>query len=154
MDRNEAIDIIRKSLKARSGKQWSVKGNRGTAWGWIDIDAPPKRRTWKFVYTDTPNPPCDGAVYSGSAESPEQDAYIKFAISRGMYVRYTWEVEDPNCEFGHMSPSDRKELAKLLNLESVHHQGVSIPSGSHYREEYVARAKGEIPTQYGERYWD
>ncbi len=44
-DRNEAITTIREALKRRSGKAWSVKGGRGTAWGWITIIAPPRRRT-------------------------------------------------------------------------------------------------------------
>lgn len=48
MDRNEAIDRIRRALKARSGKAWSVTGGRGTAWGWIKIDAPPKRQRYDF----------------------------------------------------------------------------------------------------------
>lgn len=46
MDRNETIKRIREALKKRSGKIWSVTGGRGTAWGWITIDAPPARRTW------------------------------------------------------------------------------------------------------------
>lgn len=44
IDRNEAIARIKKALKARSGKSWSVTGGRGTAWGWIDINVPPARR--------------------------------------------------------------------------------------------------------------
>jgi hypothetical protein len=42
-DRNEAIKEIKKALKARSGKSWSVTGGRGTAWGWIHISVPPSR---------------------------------------------------------------------------------------------------------------
>lgn len=42
--RDEAIARIRKALKARSGRAWSVTGGRGTAWGWITITAPPARR--------------------------------------------------------------------------------------------------------------
>lgn len=44
MDRAEAIARIRKALKTRSGKSWSVSGGRGTAWGWLTIESPPKRR--------------------------------------------------------------------------------------------------------------
>lgn len=43
MDRNEAIAEIRKALKERTGRTWSVTGGRGTAWGWITVTAPPKR---------------------------------------------------------------------------------------------------------------
>jgi hypothetical protein len=42
-DRDEAIARIRTALKSRSGRAWSVKGGRGTAWGWIKISAPPAR---------------------------------------------------------------------------------------------------------------
>lgn len=41
--RNDAIKLIRAALKRRSGKAWSVKGDRGTAWGWIHIASPPRR---------------------------------------------------------------------------------------------------------------
>jgi hypothetical protein len=44
LGRNEVIQVIRKALKDRSGKPWSVTGGRGTSWGWITIQAPPSRR--------------------------------------------------------------------------------------------------------------
>ncbi len=43
-DRDEAIKEIRRALKQRSGKSWSVTGGRGTGWGWITVHAPPSRR--------------------------------------------------------------------------------------------------------------
>jgi hypothetical protein len=43
-DRDETIKAVRAALKRRSGKTWSVTGGKGTAWGWITITAPPKRR--------------------------------------------------------------------------------------------------------------
>lgn len=47
-DRATAIAELRAALKRRSGKSWSVTGGKGTAYGWLRIDAPPKRRifTW------------------------------------------------------------------------------------------------------------
>jgi hypothetical protein len=42
-DRDATIARIRKALKERTGRTWSVKGGRGTAWGWIRISAPPAR---------------------------------------------------------------------------------------------------------------
>ena len=42
-DRNEAIRLIRAALRRRTGRAWSVRGGRGTAWGWITITAPPAR---------------------------------------------------------------------------------------------------------------
>lgn len=44
MDRDEAIKRIRTALRNRTGKAWSVTGGRGTAWGWITILSPPRRR--------------------------------------------------------------------------------------------------------------
>lgn len=55
-DRDAAIAEIRRALKARSGKAWSVKGNHGTAWGWIDISAPPKRRVCRDNVESGPCP--------------------------------------------------------------------------------------------------
>jgi len=46
--RDETIHEIKTALERRSGKKWSVTGGRGTAWGWITIDAPPKRRTGTY----------------------------------------------------------------------------------------------------------
>ncbi|MCV7174849.1 hypothetical protein [Mycolicibacterium sphagni] len=43
VDRDAAIKAIRAGLRRRSGKSWSVRGGRGTAWGWITIAAPPAR---------------------------------------------------------------------------------------------------------------
>jgi hypothetical protein len=102
MDRNEAIAQIKQSLKARSGKTWSVTGGRGTAYGWIEIHVAPKSRN----------------------------------------------------EFGYMSDTDRAALATLLGLDSVHQQGVSVPAGSDYRQEYVDRAAGRAPSKVGKPYWD
>jgi hypothetical protein len=171
MDRNEAIAKIKKGLKVRSGKTWSVKGGRGTSWGWIDIDAPPKRRTWKDVQTNTPEPPSPGARYRGvdcvtpyyrveaGAEdailSPEEDPWAREAAEQGRSLIYNWEHDSPGESFGHMSPDERVELGTLLGLgKPVHHQGHSIPASSAYREEHVARAEGRPVEVFGERYWD
>lgn len=42
--RDEAIAAIKKALRARSCMMWSVRGGRGTSWGWITVTAPPSRR--------------------------------------------------------------------------------------------------------------
>jgi hypothetical protein len=47
MNRNDVIACIRAQLKRRSGKAWSVTAGRGTAWGWLNIDAPPARRLYR-----------------------------------------------------------------------------------------------------------
>src|ERR1700693_6380731 len=98
MHRNEAIARIRRALKQRSGKSWSVTAGRGTAWGWLTVDAPPARRTWRFVETGARN---------------------------AFFIPITREENCPEEPFGHTSPEDRAELAELLGLERpVHFQGL------------------------------
>jgi hypothetical protein len=53
-----------------------------------------------------------------------------------------------------MSEDDRSELARLLGLESVSGQGVSIPASTNYYAEYIERAEGRTPSVYGTPYWD
>lgn len=125
-DRNETIKAIRAALKRRSGKAWSVTGGKGTAWGWIHIQAPPKRRTGKHVQRK-------GAAF-GEYEHVD-----------------TGEAQ----EFGLMTPADCEELGVLLNLgKSSHCQGTSVPASSNHRREYLDRAEGNDPTVYGVQYWD
>ena len=38
------ISLLKSTLKARSGKSWSVTGGRGTAYGWINITSLPSRQ--------------------------------------------------------------------------------------------------------------
>lgn len=104
MDRTETITRIKQALKQRTGRQWSVTGGRGTAWGWITIKAVAKHAA---------------------------NAY------------------------GDLTPSDQQQLAELLGLDRpVHNQGVSIPAGSDYYQEYVDRAEGRTPSVIGRPYWD
>ncbi|MGV9797328.1 hypothetical protein ACWDTP_04615 [Mycobacterium sp. NPDC003449] len=103
MERDEAITAIRAALKQRSDKRWSVRGGRGTSWGWITIIAPPARRG----------------------------------------------------ECGEMTNEDCKELGELFGLDHpAHFQGITVPAGSDYRQEYVARAEGRKPETLGKPYWD
>lgn len=125
-DRDAAIRRIKTALEKRSGKKWSVTGGTGTAWGWIEIDAPPRRRTMHCRLK---------ATATGTA--PEDYESV--------------DTGEPN---GTMTPADREELKNLLCLELVHAQGVSIPSSGHYREEFVDRAEGRTPTKIGTPYWD
>lgn len=43
MDRNTTITTIKRSLRERSGKTWSVTGGKGSSYGWLTIKAPPAR---------------------------------------------------------------------------------------------------------------
>lgn len=127
MDRAEAITRIKQGLQRRSGRAWSVTGGRGTAWGWITVDALPSRRTWHDYLPE------------GAPDLPRS------------YV----EREESGKPFGHMSPADRAELGRLLGLDApCHMQGESIPAGGDYYREYVDRAEGRAPSVVGTPYWD
>jgi hypothetical protein len=123
--RDDAIARIKAALRRRSGKAWSVTGGRGTAWGWIRIDAPPARRTWREVEA-----------------APDHNG------------RPTYEAQDSGRPGGSSSPADRHELAALLGLERMHCQGESIPASSDYYTEFVDRAEGRAPRVLGRPYWD
>ena len=127
MDRDEAIKRIKAALKKRSGKAWSVTGGRGTAWGWIQIDALPARRTAFYRLKD------------GMPDLPEN------------YIQY-----DGGCRAdGSMTAADRAELGVLLGLgRDSYSGGENIPASGDYRQEYVDRAEGRTPTKTGTPYWD
>ena len=124
MDRNEAISQIKTALKRRSGKPWSVTSGRGTAYGWITIDAPPARCKAKH------------RLKKGMSDLPEH------------YEEYI----DPMAG-GHMTPDDREELARLLGLDRICDRE-KIPASYQYRQEYVDRANGRTPSVTGTPYWD
>lgn len=126
--REETIKRIKTALQKRSGKTWSVTGGRGTAWGWLLINAPPKRCTWHYALKLDASP----------AQLPED-----------------YEERETGEPFGHMPLGDREQLATLLKLDKpAHFQGVSIPSSRDYWEEYIDRAEGRTPSKLGKQYWD
>lgn len=127
-DRDETIGRIKTALKRRSGKSWSVTGGSGTAWGWITIDAPPARRTWKSRLKADASP----------RQAPED-----------------YEDYDSGTPGGWMSPDEREELAELLGLDGpVHFQGQQIAASSDYYHEFVDRAEGRTPAKVATPYWD
>ena len=127
--RAEAIKAIRDGLKRRSGKAWSVKGDRGTAYGWLTISAPPKRCTARDVPTG------------------ELDEY-----GNPVYELRGGIVSDGGA---YMTPEDSAELAALLGLDGpVNCQGHSVAASTGHYIEAIARAEGRKPSSYGVRYWD
>jgi hypothetical protein len=49
LSRANTIRLIREGLKKRSGKDWSVTGGSGTAYGWLKISSPPSRRVNNYM---------------------------------------------------------------------------------------------------------
>ena len=125
LDRASVIRRISSALKARSGKSWSVTGGKGTAYGWLNIDAMPKFRTWSHRLPE------------GAADRPEN------------YV----EVND-GAKYGHTGPELRAELAQLLGLSCVYLDGVQVPSSNAHYREFIDRAEGRTPSVIAQRYWD
>lgn len=123
--RDVAIQTIKTALRLRSGKAWSVTGGRGTAWGWIRVEAPPARRTGHWVQRP------------GTLGNPGDYDYVN--------------TGEPD---GNTTPEELKELAALLGLDVVHYQGESIPAGHDYWLEYIDRAQGRKPSILGKQYWD
>lgn len=87
MDRDTAIARIRAALKSRSGKPWSVKGGRGTAWGWITITAPPARRNECNRLQPTDREELRGLfgpemVDDSGIQIPASDAYYQHWVER------------------------------------------------------------------------
>lgn len=127
-DRDETIQRIKSALEKRSGKKWSVTGGRGTAWGWITIDAPPARRTYGNRLK----------VDASPAQLPQD-----------------YEEYNTGKPGGYSSPQDRIELGSLLGLDGAAHcQGVSVPSSSAHYREYIERAEGRKPAEIAQPYWD
>lgn len=83
MERDDAIQRIRTALKRRSGKSWSVRGGRGTTWGWIDIDVPPAREANReaelkelAVLMNLPK------IHQQGLDIPASNAYYQEAVDR------------------------------------------------------------------------
>jgi hypothetical protein len=130
-NRSAVIKFIKTQLQTRSGKAWSVTGGKGSAYGWLTVDAPPARRTFRNI-------PAPG---NEIAQSPGSENWI--------------EIDDTSAEFGHTGPADRTELANLLGLDRpVHHQGYSIAAATEYYREAMERAAGLPVTKIAQPYWD
>jgi hypothetical protein len=55
--------------------------------------------------------------------------------------------------FGSMTEQDAQDLARALDLDTAHHQGVLIPASSAHRREYLARVREQDYT-VAAAYWD
>lgn len=109
--RNDTIKAIKDALRKRSGKSWSVTGGRGTAYGWINIVAPPARCT------------AHCQLKAGATSTNPSD----------------YEMVDTGVKGGSMTEADQAELGRLLGI-NAHHQGVSIAPQSDARRVYLCRA--------------
>jgi hypothetical protein len=86
-----------------------------------------------------------------------------WSVTGGRGTGWGWiEIHSPpkrRVQYGYMPEHERRELAELLGCDPDSHypvgdQGCSIPAGSDYREEFVARAEGRPVRVIGTPYWD
>lgn len=124
-DRNQTIALLKELLKQRTGTSWSVRGGKGTAWGWIKIESMPARQTWRSRLKE-------GAM----SNAPEN------------FERY-----DSGMPGGSMSPDDIAALSDALG-KRVHCQGESVAASTQHRLEVLQRAAGVQVTAKPEQYWD
>jgi hypothetical protein len=109
MDRKEAVKRIKAGLKAKTGKTWSVTGGRGTAWGWLRIQAPKSRRVSHEV-------------------NPEHDGFERtdrFMLRTGStpWIEY---VSDDGDDW-YTSDADVAELKEIFEPGYSHfHQGLQV----------------------------
>ncbi len=122
-ERSDVCKRIKKALRKRTGLSWSVTGGRGTAWGWLNIQAPKGR----LICRDQ-NPNYDWHLDNYQDEKP----FIERQATEGETAYYT-------------SQEDREILAKALGLgmNEVSAQGVSIsPEKWNF---YLERAENGLP---------
>lgn len=119
IERPEAVKRIKAALKRKTGKTWSVHGARGTAWGWITVEAPKSRRV-----SHRENP-----AYVSHWETPDEPYCFEYVREKGDGENYYTSMVD--CEI----------LARIFGKDNplVCHQGLSISPDS--REYYVTMAE-------------
>jgi hypothetical protein len=143
-DRDVAIKRIREALKRRSGKAWSVKGDRGTAWGWIHISCPPARLGCARLH-----------VFEMEGGTVCRDCGMHYLdVRRNVHEGCALHACTADCFRSYITPEDRAELKALMGLENVHQQGISIMASTDAYIEHIDRAEGRKPRTIGAPYWD
>ena len=83
---------------------------------------------------------------------------IPWSVTHGTGTAYGWititVAPRRRTPEGRMTEFDAAALGKLLDLKIAFTDGVSVAAGGDYRQEYIARARGETPTVFGTPYWD
>lgn len=148
--REATIRRVRTALKARSGKTWSVRGGRGTAYGWIKIDVPKDRLACTRDHQWD-----EGGMHCRFCRAHYLEVDRMRFAPRETARTCPEHACDDRCFRAYISPEEQEELARLLGLDSpAHPQGVNIPADTSYRVEFIDRAEGRKPRRYGVQYWD
>lgn len=105
IERKEAVRRIKAALRRKTGKTWSVHGGRGTAWGWLTVEAPKSRRV-----AHKENPAYEWRDFLDTGELP----YIECAADEN---RGAWYTSVADCQL----------LTQAFDLSrKVHYQGLLI----------------------------
>ena len=78
-----------------------------------------------------------------------------WSVTGGRGTTYGWiTIDTVPSRRGDLTirAADQRELANMLGLDGVHHQGVSIAASHDYYREYIDRAEGRVPSVIGHPY--
>jgi hypothetical protein len=126
LDRNEAISRIKAALRSKTGKSWSVRGDRGTAWGWIEVLPLPKEQPEK------------------GQMSPEQSRLLATAFGLDAPVHYQGLSISPEERAAYVARAEKPLPSHLLSqvyapkAARVHAASRAAFSQGRAREEHPA----------------
>ena len=117
-DRNEATKRLRRALRALTGKSWSVRGGKGTGYGWISVDTPKSRRTHTAEGEVAPEGTSDYSRHMSPAERRELGALL------GAPQRFEdGELVAVAHHQGHsIRPRDRDHVLRRLEEMAAEHE--------------------------------
>ena len=102
LERKDAVRRLKAALKEVTGQTWSVHGGKGTAYGWITVEAPKSRRV-----SVRANP-----RHTDEWETPDEPRHFEYQHDSG--------------ENYYTSEADCQTLAAAFGRERVGWQGLSI----------------------------
>lgn len=77
----------------------------------------------------------------------------KFSVTHGTGTAYGW-ISITVAKASKNPQADAAELRALMGAENDWRDSYSVAASRAYRREYLSRAKGQKPTEYGTPYWD
>lgn len=82
----QTIELLRKILRQRTGKSWTVANSTGSAWGWIKVHAEPRNRA-EFGYLTAEDQKTLEGIFGGSVTRqgvsiPSSTAFYRYYLLR------------------------------------------------------------------------
>jgi hypothetical protein len=153
--REVAVDLIAPALDELRAAALLVANVEATVSPYTPAKAPDRNETIKIIRAALRQR--SGKTWSVTGGTGTAWGWISIDAPP---ARRTWEHHeggawsDTGRPGGSTGPAECSELAALLGLDQIQHQGVSIPSSSKHYVEYIDRAEGRPPSVRGEQYWD